>query len=68
MKESAIHATTVWGLKQHKESKHEGIRYPCNECDYAGPTRAHLKRHKKKQHEVHNSSEGSQANIQEFSS
>ena len=25
-------------LKQHKEARHEGIRYPCPQCDYAATT------------------------------
>ena len=39
------------GLKQHKEAKHEGIRYPCDECEYITAYAAELKRHKKSKHD-----------------
>ena len=32
-------------------SWHEGIRYPCAECDYAGTTVGNLKIHKESEHE-----------------
>ena len=38
-------------LKMHKESKHEGIRYPCDQCDYAASMAKDLKRHKESKHE-----------------
>ena len=38
-------------MKQHKEGKHEGIRYPCDQCDYASTTTTHLERHKEYKHE-----------------
>ena len=37
-------------FRVHKKSKHEGIRYPCNECEYAAIQVADLKRHKKRKH------------------
>ena len=36
-------ATTLTNLKQHKEFKHEGIRYPCHQCEYAAVTASCLK-------------------------
>ena len=38
-------------LKQHKELKHEGIRYPCDQCNYAATTVQSLKVHKEANHE-----------------
>ena len=38
-------------LKHHKESKHDGIRYPCNQCDYAATTSGSLKTHNESKHE-----------------
>ena len=38
-------------LKSHKESKHEGIRYPCDQCEYAATRLGHLKSHKESKHE-----------------
>ena len=45
--------TTPWRktLKQHKESKHKGIRYPCDQCIYAATMEKDLKRHKERKHE-----------------
>ena len=34
-----------------KESKHEGIRYPCNQCEFASTKPGILKAHKKSKHE-----------------
>ena len=39
-------------VKKHKESKHQGIRYPCDECQYAAQTSYNLKRHKELKHSV----------------
>ena len=33
-------------LNQHKQSKHEGIRYPCDHCEDAFTTKGILKKHK----------------------
>ena len=44
-------ATRADLLKSHKESKHEGIRYPCSDCDYASTRVSDLKRHKESKHE-----------------
>ena len=37
--------------QRHKETKHEGIRYPCDECKYAAKRVFDLKRHKEYKHE-----------------
>ena len=38
-------------MKNHKRSKHEGIRYPCDQCDYVGNYASNLKLHKRSTHE-----------------
>ena len=44
--------TTASNLKQQIESKHEGVRYPCDRCwEYAGTTTSSLKQHIKCKHE-----------------
>ena len=43
--------TRQWVLKVHKESKHEGIRYPCDLCKYVATEQTNFKRHKKSKHE-----------------
>ena len=35
-------------LKGHIQSKQEGIKYPCNDCDYQAPYQSHLQKHIKK--------------------
>ena len=37
-------------LKQHRESKHEGIRFSCHQCDYQG-SKGNLKQHREAKHE-----------------
>lgn len=37
-------------LKRHRESVHEGIRYPCEECDHRASTTWKLRAHIKKKH------------------
>ena len=37
-------------LKKHKEDKHEGIRYPCDQCEYSATQISNLKIHKKTKH------------------
>ena len=32
-------------VRIHKQSKHERIRYPCNQCDFAATTAGHLTVH-----------------------
>ena len=38
-------------LYKHRRSKHEGIRYPCDHCDYAATTPTGLRQHKESKHE-----------------
>ena len=42
---------TTSKVKQHKEFKHEGIRYQCDQCKYAATTTSELKIHKESKHE-----------------
>ena len=44
-------ATTAGSLKIHVESKHEGVRYPCNQCEYAATQPGVLKIHIENIHE-----------------
>ena len=37
-------------MKRHKEPKHEGIRYPCDQCEYTATQNGNLKSHKKEKH------------------
>ena len=39
------------GLKTHIKTKHEKVKYACNECDYKATQPQNLKRHVQKQHE-----------------
>ena len=38
-------------LTQHKKSVHEGVKYPCNLCDYEATEQRSLTRHKQSGHE-----------------
>ena len=38
-------------MKRHKEGKHAGISYPCDECDYITAYASELKRHKTSKHD-----------------
>jgi hypothetical protein len=38
-------------LTQHKQSKHEGVRYVCDQCDYKATKQGHLNTHKQYKHE-----------------
>jgi hypothetical protein len=38
------------GLKHHIASTHEGVRYPCDQCEYKAKANSHLTRHKKLVH------------------
>ena len=38
-------------LKHHKKAKHEGIRYPCDQCEYSATQVGTLKKHKEAKHE-----------------
>ena len=42
---------STFSIMTHKQSKHEGIRYDCNDCEYQATTRGNLNRHKLKYHE-----------------
>ena len=44
-------ANKLSNLKQHKERKHEGVKYPCDQCTYSATTFSNLKIHKQSQHE-----------------
>jgi hypothetical protein len=35
----------------HTRTKHEGIVYSCNQCDYKATQQANLKRHQQSKHE-----------------
>ena len=37
-------------LKEHRESIHEGVRYPCDQCDYKATTKGNIKKHKISKH------------------
>ena len=43
--------TLPFALKMHKQSKHEGIKYSCEQCDYEATMKANLLRHLKSKHE-----------------
>ena len=47
-----IYVSLPGGLKQHKEIKHEYIRYPCKQCEFAGSTAGYLKVHIEKSMKV----------------
>merc|ERR1740128_1103379 len=38
-------------LERHIKSKHEGISYPCDQCDYVAIHKYHLKQHERSKHE-----------------
>ena len=38
-------------LKEHRESIHEGVRYPCDQCDYKASQKESLKTHRKSKHQ-----------------
>ena len=38
-------ATTQGSLQRHIQSTHEGIKYPCNQCDSQFTQQSHLKIH-----------------------
>ena len=44
-------ATLRTSLIRHIQSKHEGIKYPCSECDYKASERGQLRKHFKSKHE-----------------
>ena len=44
-------ATTKESLDRHKRSVHEGMKYPCGQCEYQATTKENLDRHKRSVHE-----------------
>ena len=38
-------------MKKHIQSKHEGIKYPCNQCDYQATKQGSLQTHIQSKHE-----------------
>ena len=38
-------------LNKHIQSKHEGARYPCDQCDYQATQQFHLQTHVQSKHE-----------------
>jgi hypothetical protein len=45
------HVTTNRNLTTHKQSRHEGKKYPCDSCDYQATERGHITTHKQSKHE-----------------
>ena len=46
------HYTNSQDLRRHKASAHEGVRYPCDQCDVSPFTQSScLRRHKASAHE-----------------
>ena len=37
-------------LQRHYRSKHEGIKYPCNQCNYQATQKGDLKKHTQRKH------------------
>ena len=42
--------TAKSSMVTHYRSKHEGVKYPCNQCDYQATTQGNLQRHIQSQH------------------
>ena len=38
-------------MTKHKQNKHAGIRYPCDQCEYIATLQSNLKIHKQSNHE-----------------
>ena len=45
-----VSGITKKNLRVHKEQEHEGIRYPCDECEYVGARKLNLTAHKNAAH------------------
>ena len=43
-------ATTQGSLNVHWQSKHDGVRYKCDECDHLASTQATLRIHRQSKH------------------
>ena len=41
---------TFFNLNQQKEAKHEGIRYPCDQCEFAATITCNFNHHKASTH------------------
>ena len=44
-------ATAKRSLGLHRRSIHDGIKYPCGQCDYQATTKSSLRQHRKSVHE-----------------
>ena len=49
--ECDLQASTQSSLKQHQQSKHEGVKYSCEECEFKTGYKIELKRHQESRHE-----------------
>ena len=45
--DNCTYAARTSSLKVHKELKHEGVRHPCDQCEYFAGSFENLKKHKK---------------------
>ena len=45
-----MNSVTIPSYLKHIESKHEGVRCPCDKCEYAATEAGSLKRHIKSKH------------------
>ena len=43
-------ATEKTSLARHNRSKHEGINYDCDQCDYQTTQKSNFTRHKRSKH------------------
>ena len=41
----------AWSLKMHIESIHDGVKYPCDQCNMKFSGRSYLKKHQRSVHE-----------------
>ena len=41
---------SVTALKYHVQSVHEGIKFPCDQCEFTACTNSYLKKHKETKH------------------
>ena len=46
-----IQSTSKGDLAQQKRAVHEGVKYPCGQCDYQASSTGNLARHKRAVHE-----------------
>ena len=44
-------ATTAGSFNNHSKYKHEGVRYPCDQCEYSATTVSNIKKHIECKHE-----------------